>query len=351
MTKTLLLLGVSFALLAPSSLSPAASWPVYQHDFAHTGSSDAKIDPNTLQFAWKAPTGYATPLVVGHSVFATKNGAGSGGLTEVSSFDLRTGKINWMYSGNFVFPSQAAYGEGYVVFIAALANGPNYLYVLDASSGALLYTVAIAQGLGWVMPLVALEPTTNTVRVYCENLNTVTCVELGTISGSVAWTQTGLFGGFSIPTIAGNSIILAAPGQYYAFDRLTGAPNHFHNSGGSGGGGVAAAYDSLRHQIYVLEDYSGFTALSAYSYIDNDHITLVWQRTGPEIGTGGSVAIGCAGKVYVSGVSALSELDPATGATLRQISGSFAIAMTPALTRGVIWHSPVRRRSPTTYAA
>src|SRR6185436_8422376 len=97
-------------------------------------------------------------------------------------------------------------------------------------------------------------------------------------------------------------------------------------------------YDSGRHQLYVLEQgLTASTVLSAYSYIDNDNITLIWERTGSEIGTSASVAIGHAGKVYVSSVSTLSELDPATGVTERQIFGSFAIAMTPALTRGVVW--------------
>ena len=331
-------LAIFLFLVASSSLFSAADWPVYQHDLAHTGLSGAKIDPNALNFAWKAPTGYATPLIVGQSIYATKNGAGSGGLTRITSFDLRTGRINWSYSGNFVFPSQAAYGVGYVVFVGPQSvGGTYYLYVLDAVSGALLYTVAIPEGPTSAMPLVALEPSTGTARAYCADLNNLTCVDLGATSGNIVWTQPGLFGGASIPTLAGDSIILAGPGQYYAFDRLTGEPNRFHNGGVFGGGGVTVAYDSSRRQIYVLEDYSGFLALSAYSYIDNTNITLLWQRTGSEIGLGGSVAIGTDGDVYVSSSTTLSELDPATGTTLRQVTGSFARGITPALTRNVLW--------------
>jgi hypothetical protein len=49
------------------------------------------------------------------------------------------------------------------------------------------------------------------------------------------------------------------------------------------------------------------------------------------------VAIGPTGNVYSAGNSAIWELDPATGATLRPISGSFANGVTPALTNNVLW--------------
>ena len=50
---------------------------------------------------------------------------------------------------------------------------------------------------------------------------------------------------------------MAGPGQYYALDRTTGAANHFHSGNVEGGGGTTVAYDSARHQFYVLEDFNG----------------------------------------------------------------------------------------------
>src|SRR5205823_2307555 len=91
-------------------------------------------------------------------------------------------------------------------------------------------------------------------------------------------------------------------------------------------------------QFYVKEAFNdGSTVLSAYRYTDNNHITLMWQRTGDGIGNGSSVAIGPNGFVYSAGSTVIWELDPVTGNTLRFIPGSFASGMTPALNNGVLW--------------
>jgi hypothetical protein len=257
--------------------------------------------------------------------------------TTVSSFNLSTGAINWSYTGNFVFPSQPGVGGGFVTFVGSTISSSS-LYVLDALTGTLRYTVPIPEGLISMMPTVAQDLISGNVTAFVADGSQVSAVSLGPVSGSVLWTQTGSFGGQSIPTVVGSSIVLAGPGQYYAFDQATGAPNHFWSGGISGGGGSTVAYDAARQQFYVLEDYNDPTpTVSAYHYTDNAHITLLWQRTGAGVGGGGSVAIGPTGNVYSAGNTVIWELDPATGATLRFIPGSFANAVTPALTSNVLW--------------
>ncbi len=271
-----------------------------------------------------------------------QNQQGIGGSqTTVSSFDLSTGAINWSYTGNFVFPSQPGVGGGFVTFVGStISSSPlnSPLYVLDAITGTLRYTVAIPEGLVSMMPTVVQDQISGNVTAFVADGSQVSAVSLGPVSGSVLWTQTGSFGGQSIPTVIGSSIVLAGPGQYYAFDQATGAANHFWSGGISGGGGTTVAYDTARQQFYVLEDYNDPTpTLSAYHYTDNAHITLLWQRTGDGVGYGGSVAIGPTGNVYSAGNTVIWELDPATGTTLRSIPGSFANGVTPALTNNVLW--------------
>ena len=322
-------------LLAGSAV--ADDWPYYQHDAWHTGDSSAFVNPQALSLAWTAPsspTGYSTPVIVGNSIYAMQNQQGIGqSQTKVSSFDLATGAINWSYTGNFVFPSQPGVGGGLVTFVAS-----QLLYVLDAITGALRYTVPIPQGATSVMPTVVQDPISGSITAFVANSGQVSAVSLGPLNGSVLWTQNGLFGGQSIPTVVGSSIVLASPGQYYAFDQAAGTANHFWSGGISGGGGTTVAYDAARQQFYVLEDYNGSAStISAYHYTDNAHITLLWQRTGAGVGNGGSVAIGPTGNVYSAGNSIIWELDPATGTTLRSIPGSFANGVTPALTNNVLW--------------
>jgi hypothetical protein len=188
-----------------------------------------------------------------------------------------------------------------------------------------------------MMPTVVQDPISGNVTAFVADGSQVSAVSLGRFQGSVLWTQSGEFGGASIPTVVGSSIVLAGPGQYYAFDQATGEANHFWSGGIEGGGGSTVAYDAARQQVYVLEDYDPDTTLSAYHYTDNAHITLLWQRTGAGVGNGGSVAIGPTGNVYSAGNTVIWELDPATGTTLRSIPGSFANGVTPALTDNVLW--------------
>jgi PQQ-like domain len=332
--------GAVGAILFARSVA-ADDWPYYQHDTWHTGDSSALVNPPALSLAWTAPsspTGYSTPVIVGNNIYAMQNQQGIGNSqTTVSSFDLSTGAINWSYTGNFVFPSQPGVGGGFVTFVGATLSSSS-LYVLDAITGTLLYTVPIPEGLTSLMPTVVEDKISGKVAAFVVEGSQVSAVSLGAMSGSVLWTQTGEIGGDSIPTVVGSSIVLAGPGQYYAFDQATGEANHFWSGGIEGGGGSTVAYDAKRQQFYVLEFYDGPNAtLSAYHYTDNAHITLLWQRTGEGVGYGGSVAIGPTGNVYSAGNSTIWELDPATGTTLRSIPGSFANGVTPALTNNVLW--------------
>src|SRR6476660_555944 len=333
-------IGAAAAILF-TRLVAADDWPYYQHDASHTGDSSAVVNPQALSLRWTAPsspTGYSTPVIVGNSIYAMQNQQGIGqSQTTVSSFDLATGTIHWSYTGNFVFPSQPGVGGGFVTFVGSTISSSS-LYVLDAITGTLRYTVPIPEGPTSVMPTVVQDLISGNVTAFVADGGQVSAVSLGQVSGSVLWTQGGSFGGQSIPTVVGSSIVLAGPGQYYAFDQATGAANHFWSGGISGGGGSTVAYDATRQQFYVLEDYNDPTpTLSAYHYTDNAHIALLWQRTGAGVGLGGSAAVGPTGNVYSAGNTVIWELDPATGATLRPIPGSFANGVTPALTNNVLW--------------
>ena len=335
--RTFLLTFAVTAMLARQAI--ADDWQYYQHDSAHTGDSSAFVNPQALSLAWSAsssPTGYSTPLIVGNTVYAMQNPAGTANPATISSFDLANGAIKWSYTGSFTFPSQEAVGGGFVVFHGGISGG-GQLFVLDAITGALRYTVPMPGGI-YAMPTIVTNPVTGTTVAYCTDGNTLRAVQLGNTSGTVLWTQTGALGSQSgIPTIVGNSVVLIGGDDYYAFDQTTGAANHFHNGTTCCGAGSTAVYDASRNELYVLSYYTGQESshtLSAYHYTSNNDISLLWQRTGS---FGDAVAIGPTGNVYCigNGDSQLWELDPVTGNTMRFISGSFQGA--PSLSDGVLW--------------
>jgi len=197
----------------------ADDWPYYQHDVWHTGDSSGFVNPQALSLTWTAPsspTGYSTPVIVGNNIYAMQNQQGIGGShTTVSSFDLSTGTINWSYTGEFVFPSQPGVGGGFVTFVGSTISS-SALYVLDAITGTLRYTVPIPEGFTSMMPTVVQDQISGNVTAFVADGSQVSAVSLGTVSGLVLWTQIGSFGGQSIPTVVGSSIVLAGPGQYYA---------------------------------------------------------------------------------------------------------------------------------------
>lgn len=335
----LVILGLFTAASAPAY---SQDWPTYQHDVHHTGRAPVSFDPNALRFSWKAPTGYATPLIVGDTVIAMKNQQGVGSdVTHVTAFRLSDGAVKWDYQGKYSSPSQPTYSDGMVIY--ATTEPPNYtskVFVLDAATGALKYTVPIGDLFLGTMPTIHRNTSTGDLIAYIATHATIYAIKLNDTSGSILWTRDGSFGGASIPTIVGNSVVLAGPRQYYAFDQTTGAVNHFHNGSGSGGGGTTVAYDKTRSQFYVLLSYSStaFDVLTAYKYVNNGTITRLWQRSGPGIRGGGSVAIGPEGKIYCVDNTTLLEIDPDTGNTLRSLPGqSFANGVTPMLSDGCLW--------------
>jgi hypothetical protein len=246
----------------------------------------------------------------------------------------------------------------FVVFVGSLRDGnPTQLasvYVLNAASGDLLYTVPMETD-SWqpLMPTLVEDPATGSVTAFCVDHSTVFAVSLGPTSGSVLWSQVSLIGGYGMPTVVGKSVILTGPGQYYAFDRFTGAANHFYTSNTYGGGGTTVAYDASRRQFYIVEDYGdeGTETLSAYHYTDNDHIDLLWQQSGEGVWGGAGAALGPNGHVYVAGLPEIIEVDPDSGAILGRIVADCAAGMTPAISNGVLWAFSYWEYGPTkTYA-
>jgi hypothetical protein len=318
--------GVLVAALAGSAA--ADDWETYQHDPQHTGLAGVGPNPLTLNLSWSAPAGFSTPLIVGHSVYALQNGQGTSSQTQIASFNLATGHQNWDVVGNYLFPSQEAYAGGYIVFADT-----GELYVLNAATGAQVYTVAIPEWYSSTLTA-ATDPTTSQPVVYVTDAYNTSAVRLGT-SGSLLWTAAVGFSG-GVPSVMGNRLLVANPNQYYAFDRSTGAGNHFYNGPSTGVGAATPVVDVVRNQFYVEQLYGGTTmALTAYSN-NNGAINQIWQDTGEGIYNGG-VALGSDGKLYSADRSSLVEIDPINGQILRSVTGHFAAGNAPIVSDGYVW--------------
>lgn len=318
-----------------------SQWTTYQADTQHTGRSSVNVNPMNLAFQWQAPQGYSVPLIVGNSIYSMRNQQGVGGdITSIRSFDLASGSANWTYSENYTFPSQPTYQGGDVVYVAK-ASGTSRLYVLNSATGGVRYTVPLTVDVATSGMPVVHQDGNGIRRAYVVTNSVVTAVQLGANSGSVAWSTAGNFSPGPIPTILGNSVLVAGPGKFFAYDLQTGVSNQFHNGNISGGGSATVVADATNNRFYVLESYSTSAlsnTLTAYSYVNNSTITQLWQRTDAAIGNGGNVAVGPDGKLYVANNTTLSELDPTSGGTLRFLPGqSFPNGVAPILSNGYLW--------------
>jgi hypothetical protein len=325
--------------------SARAQWPTYQGDIQHTGYTSATVDPSQIAVGWQAPQGYGVPLIVGNTVYAMRNGQGSGDSTTIRSFNAATGAANWTYTNKFDFPSEPTYSNGSLYFVGQMTPNTPALFAIDAATGTQRYTVPLPNTTRCgFMPTIYTAPNGSQTALIMSDSSgggqSMTAVSLGTSSGSILWqrNKTLLYGG--VPTVIGNSVIATGPGQFYAFDLASGAVNLFHSGNISGGGNATAVADVARSRVFIPEAFSqsAFGALTAYSYVNNSTITQLWQRTDSAIVNGSGVAVAADGKVYTVNKSTLFELDGATGSTLRSVgSRSFANGSAPVITNGKVW--------------
>ncbi|MDB5295569.1 MAG: outer membrane protein assembly factor BamB, contains PQQ-like beta-propeller repeat, partial [Phycisphaerales bacterium] len=325
--------GAAAALVAAagSGVARADDWQGYQHDPQHTGRAGLGPVPTSLAPSWNAPANYVSPLIVGNAVLGITRLS----PTQVTSFDLADGAVNWTsaaYSGT----SREAYAAGTVVF-AGSPQGVNAsnLYVLDAATGAARYAVPTPYA-GNAVTL-ATDTTTTSQVAYVSCGSNLLAYRLGPTSGTLLWNApVGTSG--SIPAVMGNYAIVDSPQRYYAVNRTTGAVNQFYSGGGNGGGNASPVVDLARDRFFVTDTYGSSTALTAYGLNPaTGAVTQLWQKTGSGVGTGGNVALAADGSVYSTGNDVLAQFDGATGNLLRSVTGPFATASAPLLSQGYLW--------------
>jgi hypothetical protein len=325
-------------------------WPAYLHDNQHTGRTELAVDARTLGAApaWSAPSGFGIPLVVGDRIFAMRSQFGIGeDRTTVAAFDRRTGALLWHASQDLIFPSALAYADGVLVYAAIDEETfEPTLFVRRADSGALAYPVAIGS-LFVAIPVLDHDPQSGALVAYLSspaitnfgNGPSMEAVLLGPSSGSVLWADPIPRGsGGAIPTVVEEALVVAGT-EYLAYDRATGAAHEFHQTGVSGALAATVAYDAARRQLYVAGQYDGDPAgaLTAYRYVDPATLEFLWQATGEGIWSTNGPAIDEAGFVWTGSFATLAKRDPETGAVVDSTTGSFAIGMTPIVSRGRVW--------------
>jgi outer membrane protein assembly factor BamB len=293
----------------------APSWGHYQHDTAHTGRTNALVDPPSLALAWS--TQDVAPLVVGDTVYARHL---DGESTVVTAFSLNDGQVKWSYFGEGIY-----FGYMQVAGDAVVLDGFDNdllfdtLSVLNRKTGQFLYKVVLPFKFALTDFTLDHDPQSGGITAYCESFDTLVAVHLRKAGGYYLWTEAGDFGDCSIPTVIENSVVAFGDGN--------------SNSG------APAVYNSRRKDFYVKLDYQvqGETRVMAFHYNSQNSIEPLWTRITPFSQFGGAVAIGPEGNLYAVGSNEFAIIDPNDGSTIRSVPFLFVNGCTPALTRGVVW--------------
>jgi outer membrane protein assembly factor BamB len=330
---------VFFSFLAGNGFG-AASWGHYQHDNAHTGRTNAPVDPSSLALAWSAP-GYARALIGGDTLYARHL---DGESTTVTAFSLNDGQVKWSYFGENIYFAYVQ-GAGDFIVLDGFDSGEVFLdtlSVLNRKTGQFLYKVGLPFEFALAEPTLDRDPQSGEVIAYCNggSFGMLVAVRLDETDGQYLWTEFGDFGSNSIPTPIEDSVIMFGGGSGTALDRATGAQNVFFvDFAGNSNGGAPAVYNSQRKDFYVKLDYSvqGETRVMAFHYNSQDSIEPLWTRITPLSQQGGTVAIGPEGNLYAVGSNELAIIDPNDGSTIQSVPFLFGNGCPPALTRGVVW--------------
>jgi outer membrane protein assembly factor BamB len=347
MKRVLFRLSVAiFSFLAGNGFG-APSWGHYQHDNAHTGRTNAPVDPSNLALAWSAQY-YVRALIGGDILYARALAPGES--STVTAFSLKDGQVKWSYFADSIYFAFFQIAGDFLTLEGFDSGGIFYdtLSVLNRKTGQFLYKVVLPFKYALVESVLDRDPRSGEVVAYCNggDYGTIVAVRLGKTAGRVLWTEYGDFGGQSLPTVIQDSVVIFGGGSGTALDRATGAQNVFFvDSAGNSNSGAPAVYNSRRKDFYVKLDYEvqGETRVMAFHYNSQNSIEPLWTRITPLSQEGGTVAIGPEGNLYSVASNELAIIDPNDGSTIQSVPFPFLFGCSPVITRGVVWvYSPTQ---------
>lgn len=231
------LLAVSLMVLAvvtvPAFADAGTQSVAYQLDPAHDGYASGVSLGAPLTRAWSQALsgGVSYPLVVGDTVYVTA-AAGSG--TTVYALSRTSGSILWTHAIGSTYPwSGIAYdnpGSGGRIFAV---NSDGLLTALDAASGIAVWSAQLPGQYSFSSP-----PTAVSGTVYDGGAGSGgTLYATDESDGALLWSQPVENGDHSSPAVDGSNVYVTFPDNYYAFNRVTGAPVWHDYLNGYGGGG------------------------------------------------------------------------------------------------------------------
>src|SRR6476646_2912579 len=163
MKRLLFYLSIAVGSFLAGSSFGAPSWGHYQHDTAHTGRTNAPVDPSSLALAWS--TQDVAPLIVGDTLYARHL---DGESTVVTAFSLNDGQVKWSYFGEDIYFGYMQVA-GDVVVLDGFDNGVLFdtLSVLNRKTGQFLYKAVLPFKFALTDFTLDRDPQSGGITAYC----------------------------------------------------------------------------------------------------------------------------------------------------------------------------------------
>ena len=223
--------------LATAPAMPPVSAPsqavAFQINAAHTGVSSVMAPAFPASAAWsKAFEGTLSyPLIAADKVFVIESSYQNRSIVRLHVLDRVTGDVAW---GPITLPDgvqSAAHAFDQGKLFVTTFDG--LVLSFDAATGQPGWSTKLPGSYGFTTP-----PTALNGIVYVGDGGSDSVVALDATNGALLWTTRVNGGGSSIPSIAGGSVVVAYPCQYYSLAAATGVEQWHYNGPCSGGGGA-----------------------------------------------------------------------------------------------------------------
>jgi outer membrane protein assembly factor BamB len=315
-------LACATSLAATSLPADAATYndsTAYQISSRHDGVASGTALRQNLVRAWSKDLGgrVSYPVIAGGRVFVTVAHTTSYG-SDLYAFDARTGAVDWgpINLGGTYFLSGLTYEKGRVFAV----NYDGVMRAFNAATGAQTWSVQLPGQ--WAFTS---APTAEGGTVYTSGAGgggTLYAVDEAT--GAVKWTVAVANGDHSSPTVNATSVFVSyACETTYRFS-LTGSLVWNHTTGCSGGGGRTAVLHG--GELWVRDD-AGMTPV-VLSAKTGQAIRTFTSQTAPAFADGSALLMQTDG---------LTAIDASTGRTRWAQSGDGQLASAPVISGAVAY--------------